>query len=697
MTSSMRIRILWAFLAIVAILGGLAAASPYLINSRVVKKQISRQISDWMGLPVKVQGEPVVTVFPYLSVKLKDLEVASNLGSDEPPLVSMQVLKADMYWLPLLFGKFEVRRFYLENPVFELVRDEYGNMSWDMTRSSLIERDGNDDGLKLSDISLGNFSISEGRAHYVDRTRGQEENFSGIKLSFDWPKTAKGAEVDGQFLWRDELINVDARSDKPMELFNGGLSPLSMKISAPLFSIQMDGTAATMSNLQVEGDFSFKTGALRSLMAWLDIPAKSARGLGKASLEGRANLIGPSIAFSDMTMHIDDNKADGVLLLDFRRDRPLIQGTLASDDLDLGLYMVPEKEKGALLDQNLSDLGLEQVDLDIRLSANKLSLGLLKLGRTAATLFTRNNQLSFSISEAYAYGGRLEAGLELRPDKTSNKKLVGRLRSKANGILAGTLMRELTGTDYVTGTALSELDLQGSGTSLRQIFADAHGDVSLVLTNGGLSHLDLDNLQQALESDDISQAVAVSDGEAGFDVLSIRARMADGKLDIDGLRMTSGARALVGTATLDLPELDIDFPGTLALYRSADPATHSVEAPIKELPFLLQGSITKPVLSSRVPNEVKEPQGNDILAPGVPETMTIKDGKEPLVPSSPSSLKKGNVAQEDTSVLGKVEEAVKSLGEAASEILLQEEKPEDGLVNPMPPTGGTVFSGTGTQ
>ena len=57
-----------------------------------------------MGLPVTVRGEPVVTVFPYLTVKLKDVEIASGLGGDEPPLVSTQTLRAEMYWLPLLIG-----------------------------------------------------------------------------------------------------------------------------------------------------------------------------------------------------------------------------------------------------------------------------------------------------------------------------------------------------------------------------------------------------------------------------------------------------------------------------------------------------------------------------------------------------------------------------------------------------------------
>ena len=78
MTKTIRIRILWSLLAFLVLIVGLVMATPYLINTRVVKKQISEQISQWMGLPVTVRGEPVVTVFPYLTVKLKDVEIASG-------------------------------------------------------------------------------------------------------------------------------------------------------------------------------------------------------------------------------------------------------------------------------------------------------------------------------------------------------------------------------------------------------------------------------------------------------------------------------------------------------------------------------------------------------------------------------------------------------------------------------------------
>ena len=639
MTSTMRIRLLWALLTIVVLLGGLAAASPYLINSRVVKTQISKQISDWMGLPVTVRGEPVVTVFPYLTVKLKDVEVTSNLGDGEPPLVAMDTLKSEMYWLPLLLGKFEVRRFNLENPVFELVRDEEGGISWDMTKGSLVanDDDGETEGLKLSDIKLGTFRIAGGKAHYVNRATGRDETLSDINLSFNWPNTGRAAAIEGRFSWRDEAIELDARSAMPMELFDGGLSPLSLHVQSPSFEMQVDGTAATLANLQLEGDFSFRTSNLRSVFGKLGIALPSAEGFEAASLEARAHLIGASVSFSDMSMMLDNNRADGVLQVDFRRDRALIQGTLASDALNLTPYLVPRDGAVSLIEQDMTSRDLGWADLDIRLSANSMTLGAVSLGRTAATLMTRNNQLSFSIGETYAYGGRVEASLELRPSRENADDMTGHLRAKANGVLAGSVSRELAGEEYISGTSVAEVDLQGDGDTLRQIMTKLHGDVSLVITDGSFSRFSLDGLQSALEAgeeageDELPLGADLYQGETGFDVFSIRGRMEEDVIEIDGLRLTSGQRSLSGTADLSLFERRIDFPGLLAIYDSTDPAAHSTDTPVRQLTFHISGPWASPVAMPHRDSDAPLLPDQDILAPGVPTNMT--PSTEPAQPS----------------------------------------------------------------
>nr|WP_321526390.1 AsmA family protein [uncultured Cohaesibacter sp.] len=684
MTRTMRIRILWSTLAFLAFLVGLVMATPYLINTRLVKNQISQQISDWLGLPVTVNGEPVVTIFPYLTVKLKDIEIASSLGEDEPPLVSMQTLRAQMYWLPLLIGKFEVRRFHLIEPVFELARQKEGAFSWDLRGGSLFKTDNGR--LTLSDLTLGNFQISQGAAHFKDDVSGSEERVSDINMVFDWPRTEKTASIKGTALWRDETVELQASSGKPMELFAGGLSPLSLDLSSPLFKVSLDGSAATMSNFQFEGDFSFSTSSLSNFMHWSGRDLPSGRDLGPASLSARANLVGASIALSDLDASLDKNQINGVLQLDFRQSRPMVQGTLASDVLDLAQYVRMPESIDELMHYDLTRSKAASVDFDIRLSATDLKLGPVNLGRAAASLMTRDNQVSVSIGEAYAYGGRLEATLDMKQDNEDPTRMNTSLRAKANGISAAGVTRELSGDELLTGTALMELDLQARGTHVDETLSDAHGTLSVVLTDGELNHFDLGLFQNALQEGRDIDSEKLRQGKSEFDVLSIRGQLADLALDIEGLRMTSGKRALLGTARYGFENGELDFPGTLAIYRSSDPASHSTEAPEREIPFLMSGSFDAPRISLRKVKENVVPDNKDILAPGVPQT--INQGVNPAL--APAVTPQGaDTTQPAADAASEQPSAESGVGTQAEGMTVTKEPAGTPSPDPVDPSGST--------
>ncbi|WP_114009914.1 AsmA family protein [Cohaesibacter intestini] len=637
MSRTLRIRIFWTFSAFLIMLIGLIVATPHLINTQVVKNQISRQISDWMGLPVIVRGEPIVTVFPYITFKLKNVQVASRIGLDEPDLVSMEVLRAEMYWLPMLIGKFQVRRFHLDNPKFEFVRNQAGQTSWDMTGGSLISNDPDDGRLKLSDISLGRFVITNGSAHIQDHKTGWDEQLDAINLSFDWPNTGEAASLNGSVVWREQPVNYSVRSGNPMDLFGGGLSPVSLAIKSPMFEASLDGSAATMAQLQLEGDFAFETTSLRALLNWLGKPLPPGAGFGPAALKARANSVDASVSFSDMTLSLDDQRADGVIQLDFRRDRPMVQGTLASDRLDLGPYLAYFDQDRSLLDISVSAEDLLRTDLDIRLSTDNLLAAPLRFGRTAASLVTRNSQLAFSIGETYAYGGRLEASLDLHPAKSNPESMYGHLRAKANGVLAGTFARELANTEFVTGTTLVELDVEGEGQTVREMANQAAGEISLVVTEGGFEHFNLDRLETSLKNaaDPLSEQATkdLYQGGTEFDVLSVRAALQGKALNLNDVRLTSGKRAIKGDARISLSDMAVDAPATLLLYDSADPATHATDEAATKLPFRLKGPLAEPVLSRPTQAQPQAPAQQETTA----TSQTPASDLEPALTSAPET------------------------------------------------------------
>ncbi len=612
---------LWSFVTLLVLLIGLAMASSYLINSKLVKQQISEQVSEWAGLPVSVRGEPVVTVFPYLTVKLKDVRIVSNLGKDEPDLLAMDHLKAEMYWLPLLIGNFEVRRFNLVRPRFHLEVRKDGRKSWGLENGSLFAVNESDNLATFENVDLGRFTIQNGQVRYINEALQRDEKITNTNLSVIWPSTERSAEISGDMVWRGEPVSIRAKSEKPMELITGGLSPMQLEARSKQFEIKLEGTAATVSDLQLEGDLAFKAQSMRYLMEWLGFSIKPGANFGAMELNARSNMIGASMALSDIALTLDDNQLEGALQLDFRGPRALIQGTLAYDRLDLSPYLEQVEGAPTLLDQPIRPQDLGLMDVDVRLSAQHLILKDIELGRTAASIVTRNQQLVLSVGEAFAYGGRLEATLEMKPSDTDPVCLKSHLRGKVSGVLAGAFLKALNKEPPITGTALAELDLAGEGKTLRETAANASGSLSMVFTDGQINHFNLAGMMDALKLDDQSEPDALYEGGTNFDVLSISSTLGNHKASIDGLRLTAGNLALSGTASMGLKDGDLDFSGTLVRYRSNDPATHALEPPQEQFGFTLQGPLLQPSLQRNVVRTQPSGTSETITVPGVPDSV----------------------------------------------------------------------------
>src|ERR1700747_3619332 len=88
--------------------------------------------------------------------------------------------------------------------------------------------------------------------------------------------------------------------------------------------------------------------------------------------------------------------------------RQSVQATLAADTLDFTPYVSTFRLLAGGHDWNrqLFDLNsLSTTDLDMRLSAARMTVGPSKLGRTAIGANLRNGALALSVAEAQIYGG----------------------------------------------------------------------------------------------------------------------------------------------------------------------------------------------------------------------------------------------------------------------------------------------------
>src|SRR5262249_57229055 len=102
------------------------------------------------------------------------------------------------------------------------------------------------------------------------------------------------------------------------------------------------------------------------------------------ALKAQTNIAGRTVSLSAVNVELDGNVGEGVLTFG-GEGRQLLQGTLASDAIDLTPYLSTFR----LLSNNewnrqpITLAGLTGADVDLRLSAGRVTVGNIKLGRTA--------------------------------------------------------------------------------------------------------------------------------------------------------------------------------------------------------------------------------------------------------------------------------------------------------------------------
>jgi AsmA protein len=143
------------------------------------------------------------------------------------------------------------------------------------------------------------------------------------------------------------------------------------------------------SSLQGEGSLSADGRSLREALALFGISVPSPTGFGRFSVKSTVSLRPIALTFTNLSLELDGNRADGGL--NWKRDgnRSILQGTLASETADLSIYQIPfrltatgarEWDRRAV-----QTSAFESFDLDLRLSCGKLLIGKIEIGKAAIT------------------------------------------------------------------------------------------------------------------------------------------------------------------------------------------------------------------------------------------------------------------------------------------------------------------------
>jgi AsmA protein len=570
-----------AFLGVMLI--GMVFTS-WLINRDALRHAVEAQIRAVTGLDLAVTGATEISVFPGSYVSFHNVGLK---GATSDPALKVDVLTANLRLLPLLLQRFEISDVMMLRPQIRVVREANGDSNWTPFIETIARtmKPGADNQVSFSEIR-----IQDGLLTYRDAASHASEKLEDLDLSLAWPSISRSFAATGQFDWRGTRVDASVSIGDFVAALSGDRAGLKARLASAPVKLAFDGTVANRTSAMMEGTLTIDSPSLRDALQWTGQPPPGAGGFGRFALKARANVVGASIALTNVNVELDGNVAEGVMTY-ANNGRQTLQATLAADALDFTPYISTFRllASGARdWNRQLFDLNaLLTTDLDVRLSAARVAIGPSRLGRTAFGANLRDGALALSVGEAQIYGGVANGSLSVaRIDQNADVKA----QFQFSDVDLQACASEMFGVSKLSGRGNLNVQLSASGSSPFGLAQSLNGSAAMTGHDGAISGFNVEQLLKRLERRPLSGGGNFRSGSTPYDSLTISVKLKEGIATVEDVRIEGPATRVTLSGTVSVPTREYDMKGVASLTAAANGERGF------ELPFVVQGPWDDPLV-----------------------------------------------------------------------------------------------------
>lgn len=563
--------------AAVVIVAGVACllAAPLLIPADGARDAVKAQIRAVTGLDAVVHGPVEVSLFPSGTVRLVDVVLGDTTGH-APPLAADRLI-AHLRFLPLLVGHIEIADIVLDHPHIAVRIDKDGRSNWSPLLAALASA------LKPLEriVSFTEIRIDNGTIAVDDASHGLTENLSKVDLSLAWPSISKSFGATGHFAWRGEPVDASIIISDFLAALTGDNSGLKIRLSGAPLSLAFEGVISSAPSFKADGTLSAEAASLRDALRWTGDTRVPGGGFGRFTLKGHATMVESAISLAGVNVELDGNAVEGVLSYAADGQRTW-QGTLAADDLDLSPYVSTVRLMSATAREwdrmPMALDGLTSFAVDLRLSAAKVRIGRVQLGRTALGAGLRNGKLLLSVIESQAFNGTIHGSIAIAKSDTGAE-----VKSEMHfvDVDLDACLGDLFGLHRLEGRGNLNFALEGAGNSVLNLTRNLSGTITLDSQQGALAGINVEQVLRRLERRPLSGGDYRS-GHTPFDTLKLALRVTKGAVTVDEASINGSSVRIALGGTASVPSREVDLKGTARLLDSADNVAF-------ELPFIVSG------------------------------------------------------------------------------------------------------------
>lgn len=555
---------------------------PSLVPADKIRAEVVAQVKAATGRDLTIDGKVSVSAFPSLSVQVSSVALSNPPGFQGKDLVRLGALDVRLKLLPILSGKVEVDSFVLVDPVITLEVDRQGRANWvfDTAKPATAakaeakpaEAKTSGGGAPLSDISLGQVRIDNGKLTYIDAKAGTREEIDGINLAIELKNLDNPLKVKGSLKYHGKQIDLGADVAKPRALLDGGATPAELSVATEAVKLGFKGEAA---GAAVKGDLDLSVPSVRGLVLWatgkpLEAPGSA---LGPFSVKGKLATAGTKVSLTQAAIALDAIKANGDFSVDTGGARPSLKGKLDVEALDVNPYLPPEQAAGKggaapaggssapaaksdWSDAAIDASGLKAADVDFALSVGSLTVKQIKIGKSALRILLDNGRLTADLSQLELYKGTGKGKFVVDGSQNGSVGLDATFNLK--NLAAEPFLKDAAAFDRLEGTGNFDVQVAGRGKSERALVSSLNGKGALSFLDGAIKGINLAEMVRNVGS-------AFTGGGGGsaqktdFAELGGTFTITNGILSNKDLALKSPLLRVEGAGTVELPPRTVHY------------------------------------------------------------------------------------------------------------------------------------------
>lgn len=456
-------------------------------------------------------------------------------------------------------------------------------------------------GLQFEAISLRRSTIA------VALPDGRSETLSDVEAEVSH-KRKVSLTIKGAGIMRGQRVAFEATSGLLGDKRNTKSIPLKVSFKGAQLEASFDGRAAVNDAFQLQGNVEFSVPNIRQAARWFGAAWPTGKGLRDLTGRGQLEWSGAALALNKATFRMDENDATGTLNLKFSEARPSIGGTLALKTFDLARYF-PATGAGLSTAGGMqamlasADISLplaHHFDADLRISADRVRLGTIQLGRSAAIVSLSQGRLLADLG-AFEFDGGRGSGQLIADFNNRAPKMT--LRGRLEDVDAARATTALWGHAVVVGRATMTADITTRGRTGRELIEAATGKaVASVRGSGTRLGVDLFALSTASQKRAVDGWGSSGRGQTPFDEIEAKFNLNNGTLTLEDMRATSkdDITVIMGVLEPSNSRLNVTVTQTPA---SANPAG-TVPSSSKSLEPISKMQIFGPWAAPTVRNEL---------------------------------------------------------------------------------------------